>query len=101
MEENHSVIFTEIINLFANLITCHMQTKLCIQWYLTANSISVFLSKKKDLEVEYLKHIEEKELSRKEKEAVKTNTGPDNIVAIYDSYNFTRKYVYFLLQIQA
>ncbi|CAG4989653.1 unnamed protein product [Colias eurytheme] len=41
-------------------------------------------SAKENLEVEYLKHIEEKELSRKEKDADKTNVGPDNIVAIYD-----------------
>lgn len=37
-----------------------------------------------DIKVEYFKHIEEKNLSRIEKEADKSNVGPDNIVAIYD-----------------
>ncbi|CAH2094970.1 unnamed protein product [Euphydryas editha] len=39
---------------------------------------------KEDLEVEYVKHIEEKELSRKEKDADKINAGPNIIVAVYD-----------------
>ncbi|XP_074039657.1 uncharacterized protein isoform X2 [Leptinotarsa decemlineata] len=39
---------------------------------------------KKDLEVQYLKHIEEKDLSRIEKDADKKTSGPNKIIAIYD-----------------